>query len=214
MHDDHNAARDDELAAQTNFEAGPPDVEIDRIRADTETAYPTAWRIAVETLAAAGLSGPASGTFGMDRDQAERLVGHVLGAALLELEGPWRHALEETASELRSHRRSLGMVEEELATVRAQRDRAQTAYLHVGEVESEQRRRAEHAERLLEQARNLAVRLEEELALVTTVAEATDRDWLERWADTPHDPDNPYAQQLRAGARIVLGRPDAQETDR
>lgn len=145
------------------------DVEIDRIRAGTRDAYTGAWRVARDTLTATGID-RNEGFGGMDPDRADRLVSFVLGAALLELEAPWRHALEETRSELRSHVRSLALIEEELVEVRRRLESTEAAFAHVQRLEGEHRDRADTLEAERNRARNLAVRLEGELAEITHVA--------------------------------------------
>lgn len=187
-------------------------------RLDTGEVYPDAHRAAVAVLEAAAFQH-------LSREGADRWVSLVLGAALLELERPWRLAVDNARTHVHHLEEALLDADRRIEHLIGQRDRAQTAYLHVGEVEHDQRQRADDLEIALraaeaerEAARDLAVHLEGEAALLTTLAGSVDREWLRRWATSPDDDGtNAYAAQMATAARIVLaevGETIPQETDR
>lgn len=143
------------------------ETRVSEQRLSTIAAYPEAVREATAVLNATGLH-MRSGR--PDPDRATRIVDTVLGAALRALEAPWRIEVRELRDYV-----------DELSEIRRAHERARAAYAHVSEVEAEQRRRADDAEREREAARDLAVRLEAEIAEIDAIVADVGRgDRLER----------------------------------
>lgn len=90
-----------------------------------EDAYPRGHRAARTLLETIGIPGEPGGfATGFDGERAERLVSLILGAALLELERPWREALERADAEASRYWRERNDVRRELEQIAAERDRA------------------------------------------------------------------------------------------